>query len=363
MNKHLTAALLSSASLLLGTNIAFAQDISTPPTDRLDQTGSEFARAEAGSAFSWEIAVEIGIDDTYKSNTAGNEIRDIYAIGEAVTEAVIGDNISVFAGLTWESMTDPVADRSFGDMGLYIDSIGLQFEVANATFQVGKIAPAFGNAWDSVAGFYATSLAEDYELAEMLGGLADVDMGNGNTLSFGIFFADTSVLSESAGFNRGRNSKTAGGAGNTGKLNNATIQWTKEMGDTYFNLGARHLSAGLGDVSDETGFVAGIGHSFTPSGLPLDVFAEFASFDGFGGSSDNATYATLNAAYAIGNVTVSGTYAVRDITSAGKTTLASLAVEYPLTDNILIGGAYAHVDDAGVKDDRIGLNIIFTFGS
>jgi len=363
MKNNLTAALVSGASLLLSANIVLAQDISTPPTDRLDETGSEFAREEAGSAFSWEAALEVGADTVYSSNTAGNEIRDIYAIGEAAGVAAIGDNISIFAGLTWESMTDPTADRSFGDMGLYIDSIGLQFEVANATFQIGKVAPSFGYAWDAVAGFYATALAEDYELVEMLGGLADVDIGNGNTLSFGIFFADTSVLSESAGFNRGRNNKNAGGAGNTGKLNNATIQWTKEMGDTYFNIGARHLSAGVGDVSDETGFVASIGHSFTPSGVPLDVFAEFASFDGFGGTSDDATYATLNAAYAIGKVTLSGTYAVRDISSAGKTTLASLAVEYPLTDNILIGAAYAHVDDAGIKDDRIGLNVIFSFGS
>jgi len=325
--------------------------------------GAEFARDNQGSAFSWELALEIGFGDTFKSNTAGNEFHDLYAIGELVGEAAIGNNVSIFAGLTWESMTDATANRSFGDMGLYIDSIGLQFEVDNATFQIGKVAPVFGNAWDMGVGFFAVDLVEDYELAEMLGGLADVDVGNGSTLSFGIFFADTSVLSESAGFNRGRNSKTAGGAGNTGKLNNATLQWTKETGSTTFHIGARHLSAGLGDVSDENGVVAGIGHSFTPSGTPLDVFAEFASFDGFGGTSDDATYAILNAAYAFGDVTVSGVYSMRDITSAGKTTLVSLAVEYPLTDNILIGGAIAHVDDAGVKDDIIGLNIIFTLGS
>lgn len=351
MNKHLTAVLVSSAPMLLGANAALAQE------------GSNFAREEAGSAFSWELSLEIGLDEVYSSNTPGNEIRDVYATGEAAGEVAIGDNIAFFAGLTWESITGPTADRTFEDMGLYIDSIGLQFEFANATFQVGKVAPVFGNAWDSVAGLYATSLAEDYELAEMIGGLADVDMGNGHTLSFGIFFADTSVLSESAGFNRGRNTTAAGGAGNTGKLNNATLQWSKEMGDTYFHVGARHLSAGTGDLSDETGIVAGIGHSFTPSGVPLDIFAEFASFDGFGGTTDDATYATLNAAYAIGDLTLSGTYAVRDVTSAGKTTLFSIGAEYPITDNILIGGALARVDDAGVKDDLIGLNIIFTLGS
>jgi len=360
MKNQLSTAFVTSVPIILSASIALAQDV---PTDRVAPYGAEFAQDEAGSAFSWEVALELGATDTYSSNTVGNEFHDIYAIGEAVGEAAIGDNLSFFAGLTWESMTDATADRSFGDMGLYIDSIGLQFEINNASFQIGKVAPVFGNAWDSTAGFFAVDLAEDYELAEMLGGLADVDMGNGNTLSFGIFFADTSVLSESAGFNRGRNSKTAGGAGNTGKFNNASLQWSKEMGDTSFHLGARHLTAGLGDVSDENGVVAGIGHSFTPSGVPLDVFAEFASFEGFGGTNDDATYGVLNAAYAFGDLTVSGVYSMRDVTSAGKTTLVSLATEYPLSDNILIGGAIAHVDDAGVEDDIIGLNIIFTLGS
>lgn len=363
MTKHLTAALVSSASLFMGATTVMAQDLTAPATDRVTPDGTEFAREAEGSAFSWELAVEIGYGDTYKSNTAGNEFHDLYAIGELVAEAAIGDNVSVFAGLTWESMTDATANRSFGDMGLYIDSLGLQFEAGNATFQVGKVAPTFGNAWDWGIGFFAVDLVEDYELTEMLGGLADVGFGNGNTLSFGVFFADTSVLSESVGFNRGRNTKAAGGAGNTGKLNNASLQWSREMGSTAFHIGARHLSAGQGDVSDENGVVAGIGHSFTSSGTPLDIFAEVASFEGFGGTNDDATYAMLNAAYAFGDLTVSGVYSMRDITSAGKTKLVSLAMEYPLTDNILIGGAIAHVDDAGVKDDIIGLNIIFTIGS
>jgi hypothetical protein len=63
----------------------------------------------------------------------------------------------------------------------------------------------FGNAmvddWDSAAGFYCAALAEDHELTEMLGGLADVEFADGSVVSLGVFFA-----------------------GNTGKLNNALIQ-------------------------------------------------------------------------------------------------------------------------------------------
>jgi hypothetical protein len=49
------------------------------------------------------------------------------------------------------------------------------------------------------------------------------------------------------------------------------------MGRARLHLGARNLQAGTGGISDETGFVAGIGYSFD---VPLDLYAEVASFEG-----------------------------------------------------------------------------------
>ena len=267
--------------------------------------------------------------------------------------------VSLFGALLFEELEDAAGNTGYG---FYLEELGVQFSVGPAQIQLGKVTPAFGTAWDSAAGFFGSAIAEDYQLLEQIGILGEIGIGESSYLSLGVFYADNTALSESAGFNRGRNSDANGGAGNTGELNNVTLQWTTELDTTFFYLGARQLTAGTGDVQDETGIVAGIGHSFTPSGIPIDVFAEFASFEGFGGTADDATYATLNAVYTIGDWSLSGTYARRDITSAGVTDLISLAAEYEFANDVLIGAGWALVDDAGVEDQLFGLNVIFPLG-
>ena len=226
---------------------------------------------------------------------------------------------------------------------------------------MGKLEPAFGTVWDTSAGFCGAGFAEDHELVEMLGGIADLDMGDAGGLSLGVFFADNTALSRSVGHERGQTTTADGGAGNTGRLNNVSLEWTKEWGEaTYALVGARHLSAGVGDASDETGFVAGFGYGFENG---LNLVGEIATFDGFGGSADDATYVTLNANYAIGELTLSGSYAQVDVSSAGKIKTASIAAEYEFNDRITLGAGLAQVDDAGNADTILGVNLVFNFGN
>lgn len=351
MKTPMKRALVSSAMAALCASSAVAQS--------QDLAEADARILETGSKFSWEGSLEIANDQVFKSDDAANEIRDTYLELELDGEYAFSDSVAFFAGLTAESVTDAVANRSFEDIGLYVRELGLRFAAGNGEYFVGKVTPVFGTAWDSAAGFYGGTLAEDYELTEQLGALADFDMGNGNTLSMGLFFADNSVLSESAFTNRGRNSEDDGGAGNTGKLNNAAVQWTKEWDSTFAYVGARYLNAGTGDAGDEKGVVAGIGHEF---GIPLYAFAEVASFQNWGGSTDDATYATLNALYTIGDVALSGTYARRDIDSEGVTNLYSIAAEYQFDNDMLIGAALAQQETEGVKDQLVGLNIVIPFG-
>ncbi|MEP1327253.1 porin [Pseudophaeobacter sp.] len=317
------------------------------------------ALAEQG--FSWEGEIEIGNEQVVSSDVAGNEIRDTYAIITATGTYTFGSGIEIFSTLTAESVTDATLDRTFDDMGIYVEELGLSFGLGQATtVTIGKLHPVFGTAWDDAAGFFGGTLAEDYELAEQIGVLADVELNGAGTLSFGVFYADDTGLSRSWGENRGRNRASAGGAGNTGEFDNFAIQWAHEVDGTRFHVGARHLSASAGDVDDEQGFVAGIGHSFQGG---FDVFAEIASFSNFGGGADDATFATLNAAYAIGELTLSGTLAQRDLDTAGKTDLYSIAAEYEFQNGMTLGGALALQDDNGVEDTILGVNLIIPLGS
>jgi len=338
MKKQLTVALVSSAPLLLLSPVAQAQE-----TSRLSLGGS----------------LEIGNDQVIHSDESSREIRDTYATGEVNARFALTNSIALFGGLTWESVVDPTESRTFEQMGLYVHELGVEFDLGPVAVQAGKVHPVWGVAWDVAAGFYGTTIAEDYELSEQIGVLADVDLGAAGALSYGVFYADDTVLSKSLGYNRGRNSSNDGGAGNTGKLNNVALQWSKEWDETYVHVGVRYLSAGTGDVKDEKGYLVGIGHSFAGG---IDVLAEVAAFDGYGGTADDATYATLNAAYAIGNWTLSGTFASRDIDSEGRTNLTSVGAEYTFANGFVLGGALAYVDEAGTKDTALGVNLVIPFG-
>lgn len=338
MNNPLKMALISSASFLSLASGALAQD----------------------GPFSWEGEVEIGFESVFDSNIPGNEGKDPFLTFELSGEVALSEFVSIFGGLTIEEMTGP--SNSVEDLGLYIHELGLQFANDAMTVQLGKVSPAFGAAWDGAAGYFASALAEDYELTEQLGATAEFAVGENGALSVALFYADNTSLSRSMGFNRGKTRTSMGGAGNTGKINNGAIQWTQEFGSTYYLVGARHLSKGTGDAKDETGFVAGIGHSFADSGTPLELFAEVATFDGFGGTTDDAQYATLSAAYTVGNTTYSGAFSHRDVESVGRTNLFSIGIDHEFENGIAIGGALGHADDAGADENIFGVSMIIPLG-
>lgn len=322
--------------------------------------GATGALAGENGPVTWEMEVEIGVDSTFKSDDPTAELTDTYAAVNAAVEIEITENVSFFSEFTFESVLDATSDRTFEDMGLYVGSIGLSFNLAGIDISVGKIGPAFGTAWDTAPGFYGTSFAEDYELGEMLGVTAEVPVGsNGGTLSVALFYADNTALSNSIGTERGQNTVSVGGAGNTGKLNNVALQWSQEFNNTTLTVGARYLSAGTGDVSDETGFVVGFSHAINDN---FEVIGEIAAFEGFGGSSDDATYATLGASYGVDDITYSASYTHRDISSAGTSQIISLGVDYEFANGTSLGAGYSFTDDAGTKSHGFGVAIVIPIG-
>src|SRR5690606_23231499 len=117
--------------------------------------------------------------------------------------------LSFHIGLTLESVRDLEAgqDRWFDDLGLYVDTLHARVEHAGFSALAGKFTPGFGTAWDVTPGIYSTEFVEDYELSEMIGaGLGyEFDTGATGTVraSGSLFFADTTVLSDSLFTRRG----------------------------------------------------------------------------------------------------------------------------------------------------------------
>lgn len=357
MKPNVANALMASAVLCSIASFSTAQAIE-PRGEREPEVDQP-----SGLGFSWEGEIEIGYEDLFRSDMPGNELSNTYAIGTISLGYGFANGVEIFTTLTAESLDDPTPqDHTFQDMGLYVEELGFSFPVGRAaTVTIGKLHPVFGTAWDDAAGYFGGALAEDYELVEQIGGMADIDMGDAGTLSFATFYADNTRLSESWGFRRPRNTTANGGAGNTGELNNFALQWSSDIGEnTFIKVGARYLSAGAGDVGDETGAVLSIGHSF--QNIPLDIFAEAAAFRNFGGTADDARYLTLNAAYGIGDFTLSGTLSHRDLGTQGDTNLASLGLEYEFSNGYTLGGALAYIEEAGVDNHVFGVNLVIPLG-
>ena len=306
----------------------------------------------------WEGSLEIGVDSTVDAGDPTAELTDIYLILGAAFEANLSDRITAFGVLTFESVTDAEENRTFHDLDLYVNELGVRFAFGETLVSAGKISPVFAVAWDQAPGFYGTSLAEDYELSEMIGMAVDTPLGNtGGILSFAVFYADDTFLSDSIGNKRGRNSVAAGGVGNTGKHNNVAVQYTQEIGETTAWIGARHLSAGEGDESDEQGIVVGASHDF---GEGFDVIGEVAHFNGAGGTDTNATYATLGAAYALDDWTFSATATLVD-TPDDNDSMIAFGVDRALTETVEVSFGMARFDVGGAISTNVGLAAIISF--
>lgn len=318
--------------------------------------GTSLAAQDAG--FTWEGTVELGVDSTLRADDPNAEVTDTYMSNELAFEAAITSRVTAFGGLTLESVTDAEDDRAFEDIGLYVSELGLRFGFGETLVSVGKISPVFAVAWDEAPGFYGTSLAEDYELSEMIGVTVETPVGaEGGTLSFAVFYADDTALSNSIGTKRGRNSVAAGGVGNTGKLNNVALQYSQEFGDTTAWIGARHLSAGVGDAADETGIVVGASRDFDNG---FNVIGELAHFDNAGGADGNATYATLGGAYAMDDWTFSATATLVEAPD-NTNSMISLGVDRALTENVEINFGLARFDVDGEKSTAVGLAAVISF--
>lgn len=315
-------------------------------------------QAEGHSPFVWEGEIEIGVETTFKSDDAAAELTNAFLTAEVAAEYNVTDLVSVFAGLTFESVTDPTDDRAFEDMGLYVNEIGVALNFDRATLAFGKITPAFGLAWDAAPGYFGAGFAEDYELSEALGATGSFEVGSG-TVSASLFYLDDSVLSRSLGTDRGRNTIDAGGVGNTGKLNNAALQYDFEAGDTAYTFSASFLSAGVGDVKDQTGFAIGAVHALNDA---VELIGEVAVFNGFGGADVSANYVTLGAAYSQGPWTYAASYTRRDVENAPVDHLMTLGLDYTFENDITISSGLAFAKEGGVDGQTFGLSVLIPLG-
>lgn len=315
------------------------------------------ALADEDTPWSIEAEVEVGVEAITSADDPDAEVTDTFVSIEIEAEVALSERVTLFSSLSLESVTDAEDDRAFEDLGLYVGELGLSFDFDPVTASVGKISPAFGSAWDTAPGYFGADFAEDYELEEMIGLSAEVELGEG-VLTLSAFYPDDTRLSDSFGTRRGRNDPSEGDVGNTGKLNNFALQYDHEFDDTTLHFGLRHLNRGEEDF-DESGAVLGVTHVF---GENVEVIAEVAHFSNWEGGDARARIATIGASFAHGDFTYSAALSQRSISDAPTDRLIALGVDYEFENGMTLSAGFARITEEEEDTDSIGVSLTVPLG-
>lgn len=319
---------------------------------------------ETAPRLSAEFLFELQGDFIADSDTPGGEFNNGFATVEGAISFAFTPRTSINTLLVLEQITAPTSDSFLEDHGLYAEELYFAHDFGAAELILGKFNPAFGTAWDVAPGIYGVDFAEDYEITEKLGAglVIPPTMAQGeHALSFAVFNADRTFLSESLGQNRGRTRQRDGGVSNTDSPESFSVALAGTVGVTAYNIGAQYQAKGRGDADDQTGFVAGISHEFAAASLPVTLLAEVAYFDAFDGTRDSATYATFGLEAPVGPVTLSAVYALRDVDTLPTDHLATLSGEIELAEGLSAALAYRFGDEGGEETHTIGALLAYEF--
>lgn len=327
-------------------------------------TAVQAGAQDGDSRLSTEFVIELQNDFTYDSTNSLNELNNTHATFEGALSFALTERTSVNAGFTFEQITGPTGDSFFEDHGVYLSDLFLAHDFGTAEVVLGKFSPAFGMAWDAAPGIYGADFAEDYELSEMLGGAVNIPFaaaGGEHVLSFALFQADRTILSNSLGEERGQTARFMGGPTNTSGTESVAVALSGEMGRTGYDLGVQRLAKGLGDAKDQTGYVAGIVQQVGYGETPAELMAEMAYFEGFGGTTSSAFYLTAGVAVPVGPVTLSGSVSRRAIDTLPTDRLATVTAEMELAEGLTGAIGYRWGDEGGDKNQTIGTLLVFEF--
>ncbi len=145
------------------------------------------------------------------------------------------------------------------------------------------------------------------------------------------------------------------------------------MENLSYNVGYRNHDIDGAGTDAETGYVAGINYTFSPTEtLELDTLLEYALLDDAGGVSGDETHyttANLHGTYAqnwLGVLSWTGRSVNVAAGADSDDDLITATVGYKLRDDMVIEGGYRYADEASVDTSIWGLkftyNTSFDFG-
>lgn len=256
---------------------------------------SSFAAQKTYPSISGEIPIEIENDWAFKSDDRANQSNDLYATIEPAVTIQLSRSWSIYAHAVLEptGSAGQFENRTFEDIGLYVEDLFVEFNKDALNVKAGKLNVGFGVGWDKTPGLYSSDFAEDgYETSERIGVIGgwtvDGKAVGTHTISAGSFFQDTTFLSQSALKGRGDTRRRDGGVSNTEDFSSFIValngEKIKGLGNFGYHLSYMHQANGVDDPSDETSFaIAGFTSVDIGNDVVLSPIIEFVRQENPGG--------------------------------------------------------------------------------
>lgn len=337
----------------------------------------EAAEKKSYPYISGEVAIEIQNDWTYQSDSRDAVINDLFTLTEPVVVLHFTPELSLLAHAVVETVIDPGPgdDRIFDDHGLLMEELHLTYATDRFSVFAGKFAPNFGIGWDVAPGVYGTDFGEaGYELAEQIGFGGTVTFANkrigSHTLSASTFFADTTVLSQSAMNNRGRTRLSSGGPGNTEDFSSFAVGLDggkiAALPGFGYHIAFVSRADGAGSTDDETGIAIAGMYSFSVGPIGVSPFIEYVHFDDLGGTNgDEIDFLTtsLELTWKKWNLAFSRTGRDTDFASGTDTDdhLVQISAGYEFEFGLGINLGWKTTEEANIDSETFGVLLNYGF--
>ncbi|MEM9212699.1 MAG: hypothetical protein AAGA63_14555 [Pseudomonadota bacterium] len=315
-----------------------------------------------------DIIIRLGYNGDYDSDPPLVEADDTFIDVIASPVFHFSERFRFITETRVETIMPPDTDRVFEDEGYFSRILLAEYSITDRlSVHAGKMTPSFALASFVTPGMYGNSYNREIELIERIGVGGAYVFGEGasgqHTLTFNTFFDDTTVFSESLGNNRGRNSRSDGGASNTEGLDSFTLSLEgRDMerfpGLTY-KVGLIHQARGVDGVADEQGVsVALLKNYQTLGGVNWTLIGEVAALENFEGTADDIVYASAGLVYNKGPWTaiLSGTYRPRfvaDDEDFDDYTIQT-SIEFDLGKGFSLALAHEFNRDENADNKRLG---------
>jgi hypothetical protein len=333
-----------------------------------------------------EFQTRIQSDYTVRSKDKSQEISDTFTKTEFGVELGLTEEFSVRSKFKLEPVKAPDGDRFFGDHGLWLDELLVQYENDSFSLFAGKFHPKFSFGYDKAPYIYGRDFVEDYELTEKIGiggSLKIAPEGWGeHALTGAVYFQDSTPLSNSAlsrpRFGDPRTDRPArlrkrdGGVSNTRTLESFAL--SLDGADMPFapgleyTVGYRYQKRGETEGFDEKGFVAGLAYAIELADeLTLTPMVEYADFQKFEGADASARYLTGSLLLEYGPWSASTSYTGRrikvrgDEPSTDDDRLFQVSAGYTFDFGLGLYVGWKNQRVAGVSSDTVGAMAIYGF--